>query len=60
MIYDEGNDIFYKDIALDQVVSPKYHRIITIPRGSRNLNVTKTCQVRDESGKLLRYSVCSN
>lgn len=60
MLFDESNYTFYKDVTLDQVVAPKYHQIFTIPRGNRNLIVTKGCQNRDESGKLLRCSVYSN
>ena len=60
MLYKESNDTSYTNSVLDQVVSPKYHQIVTIPRGSRNLIVTKTCQNRDESGKLFRYTIYSN
>ena len=57
MLLDDTNNSIYKNLSNDQIISPKYHYIETIPRDTRNLFVTKTCQNRDQIGKHLRYSI---
>ena len=59
-LYDYVNATSYKNVSTGQFISPKYHQIATIPRGSRHLVVAKDCQHRDGNGNILRYHVSNS